>query len=194
MALQPVNKCDKEALLASEMGLKQNKQPTEFFSKTLTASDTSTHGGFSVPHRAAEKIFPPLDFTMQPPAQELVAKDLHNVSWTFRYVYRGQPKRHLLTTGWSAFISTKRLIAGDSVLFIRDEKSQLLLGITRANRQPPALSSSVLSSDRMHIGILAAAADAAAKNSRFSIFYIPRLDEGRGCFLRSFGCDRLEGS
>lgn len=32
----------------------------EFFCKTLTASDTSTHGGFSVPRRAAEKIFPPL--------------------------------------------------------------------------------------------------------------------------------------
>lgn len=47
-------------MLASEMGLKQNKQPTEFFCKTLTASDTSTHGGFSVPRRAAEKIFPPL--------------------------------------------------------------------------------------------------------------------------------------
>jgi hypothetical protein len=32
----------------------------EFFCKTLTASDTSTHGGFSVPRRAAEKILPPL--------------------------------------------------------------------------------------------------------------------------------------
>ncbi len=51
---------DKEAILASDMGLKQNRQPTEFFCKTLTASDTSTHGGFSVPRRAAEKIFPPL--------------------------------------------------------------------------------------------------------------------------------------
>ncbi|XP_020080447.1 auxin response factor 16 isoform X2 [Ananas comosus] len=161
-------------MLASEMGLKQNKQPTEFFCKTLTASDTSTHGGFSVPRRAAEKIFPPLDFTMQPPAQELVAKDLHDVSWTFRHIYRGQPKRHLLTTGWSVFVSTKRLLAGDSVLFIRDEKSQLLLGIRRANRQQPALSSSVLSSDSMHIGILAAAAHAAANNSPFTIFYNPR--------------------
>lgn len=46
--------------MASELGLKQNKQPAEFFCKTLTASDTSTHGGFSVPRRAAEKIFPPL--------------------------------------------------------------------------------------------------------------------------------------
>ncbi|XP_020080441.1 auxin response factor 16 isoform X1 [Ananas comosus] len=174
MTLQPVNKYDREAMLASEMGLKQNKQPTEFFCKTLTASDTSTHGGFSVPRRAAEKIFPPLDFTMQPPAQELVAKDLHDVSWTFRHIYRGQPKRHLLTTGWSVFVSTKRLLAGDSVLFIRDEKSQLLLGIRRANRQQPALSSSVLSSDSMHIGILAAAAHAAANNSPFTIFYNPR--------------------
>ncbi|KAB1199695.1 Auxin response factor 19 [Morella rubra] len=174
MTLQPVNKYEKEALLASDMGLKQSRQPAEFFCKTLTASDTSTHGGFSVPRRAAEKIFPPLDFSMQPPAQEIVARDLHDNSWTFRHIYRGQPKRHLLTTGWSVFVSTKRLFAGDSVLFIRDEKSQLLLGIKRANRQQPALSSSVISSDSMHIGILAAAAHAAANNSPFTIFYNPR--------------------
>ncbi|GAY37619.1 hypothetical protein CUMW_030420 [Citrus unshiu] len=174
MTLQPVNKYEKEAILASDMGLKQNRQPTEFFCKTLTASDTSTHGGFSVPRRAAEKIFPPLDYSMQPPAQEIVARDLHDTTWTFRHIYRGQPKRHLLTTGWSVFVSTKRLFAGDSVLFIRDEKSQLLLGIRRANRQQPALSSSVISSDSMHIGILAAAAHAAANNSPFTIFYNPR--------------------
>ncbi|KAG4959243.1 hypothetical protein JHK87_035876 [Glycine soja] len=174
MTLQPVNKYEKEAILASDMGLKQNRQPTEFFCKTLTASDTSTHGGFSVPRRAAEKIFPPLDYSMQPPAQELVAKDLHDNTWAFRHIYRGQPKRHLLTTGWSVFVSTKRLFAGDSVLFIRDEKQHLLLGIRRANRQQPALSSSVISSDSMHIGILAAAAHAAANNSPFTIFYNPR--------------------
>ncbi|GLT62849.1 hypothetical protein SLA2020_354520 [Shorea laevis] len=174
MTLLPVSKYDNEALLASDLGLKQSRQPAEFFCKTLTASDTSTHGGFSVPRRAAEKIFPSLDFSMQPPAQELVAKDLHDNTWTFRHIYRGQPKRHLLTTGWSVFVSTKRLFAGDSVLFIRDEKSQLLLGTRRSNRQQPALSSSVISSDSMHIGILAAAAHAAANNSPFTIFYNPR--------------------
>ncbi|PNT76268.1 hypothetical protein BRADI_1g46602v3 [Brachypodium distachyon] len=174
MTLQPVSKYDRDAMLASELGLKQNKQPMEFFCKTLTASDTSTHGGFSVPRRAAEKIFPPLDFAMQPPAQELMAKDLHDISWKFRHIFRGQPKRHLLTTGWSVFVSTKRLLAGDSVLFIRDEKSQLLLGIRRSTRPQPALSSSVLSSDSMHIGILAAAAHAAANSSPFTIFYNPR--------------------
>ncbi|KAG5376507.1 hypothetical protein IGI04_041103 [Brassica rapa subsp. trilocularis] len=174
MTLQPVNKYDRDALLASDMGLKINRQPNEFFCKTLTASDTSTHGGFSVPRRAAEKIFPALDFSMQPPCQELVAKDIHDNTWTFRHIFRGQPKRHLLTTGWSVFVSTKRLFAGDSVLFVRDGKGQLLLGIRRANRQQPALSSSVISSDSMHIGVLAAAAHANANNSPFTIFYNPR--------------------
>ncbi|KAL2553881.1 auxin response factor 19-like [Forsythia ovata] len=174
MTLLPVPSFDKDALLRSDFSMKVNKPQTEFFCKTLTASDTSTHGGFSVPRRAAEKTFPPLDLTMQPPAQELVARDLHDNLWTFRHIYRGQPKRHLLTTGWSLFVSGKRLFAGDSVLFIRDEKQQLLLGIRRANRQPTNLSSSVLSSDSMHIGILAAAAHAAANNSPFTVFYNPR--------------------
>ncbi|KAK7314333.1 hypothetical protein VNO77_32853 [Canavalia gladiata] len=174
MTLQPVPSFDKEALLRSDLALKSTKPQPEFFCKQLTASDTSTHGGFSVPRRAAEKIFPPLDYSMQPPAQELVARDLHDTVWTFRHIYRGQPKRHLLTTGWSLFVSGKRLFAGDSVLFIRDEKQQLLLGIRRANRQPTNISSSVLSSDSMHIGILAAAAHAAANNSPFTVFYNPR--------------------
>uniref|UniRef100_A0A6N2LP80 Auxin response factor n=1 Tax=Salix viminalis TaxID=40686 RepID=A0A6N2LP80_SALVM len=174
MTLQPVSSFDKDALLRSDLALKSNKPPTEFFCKILTASDTSTHGGFSVPRRAAEKTFPPLDFSMQPPAQELVARDLHDNVWNFRHIYRGQPKRHLLTTGWSLFVSGKRLFAGDSVLFMRDEKQQLLLGIRRASRQPTNLSSSVLSSDSMHIGILAAAAHAAANNSPFTVFYNPR--------------------
>jgi auxin response factor len=26
---------------------------------------------------------------MQPPAQELIAKDLHDISWKFRHIYRG---------------------------------------------------------------------------------------------------------
>ncbi|KAJ6817590.1 auxin response factor 17-like isoform X1 [Iris pallida] len=36
------------------------------------------------------------------------------------------------------------------------------------------MPSSVLSSDSMHIGLLAAAAHAAATNSRFTVFYNPR--------------------
>eukprot|EP00252_Welwitschia_mirabilis_P016041 TRINITY_DN354_c0_g2_i2.p1 TRINITY_DN354_c0_g2~~TRINITY_DN354_c0_g2_i2.p1 ORF type:complete len:941 (+),score=186.70 TRINITY_DN354_c0_g2_i2:656-3478(+) len=174
MTLQPLNaQQQKESFLESDMGL-PSKQPTNYFCKTLTASDTSTHGGFSVPRRAAEKVFPPLDFTQTPPAQELIARDLHDNEWKFRHIFRGQPKRHLLTTGWSVFVSAKRLVAGDSVLFIWNEKGQLLLGIRRSNRPQAVMPSSVLSSDSMHIGLLAAAAHAAATNTRFNVFYNPR--------------------
>nr|PNR62228.1 hypothetical protein PHYPA_000652 [Physcomitrium patens] len=154
MVLIPSQDPDKETMLLPD-AVVQNKQPTEYFCKTLTASDTSTHGGFSIPRRAAEKVFPTLD-------------------WHFRHIYRGQPRRHLLTTGWSVFVSAKRLQAGDAVLFIRDDKGQLLLGIRRANRLQTMMPSSVLSSDSMHIGILAAASHAAQTSSRFTIFYNPR--------------------
>ncbi|KAF5762532.1 putative transcription factor ARF family [Helianthus annuus] len=174
MTLQPLTPQEqKDTFLPVELGI-PSRQPTNYFCKTLTASDTSTHGGFSVPRRAAEKVFPPLDFSQQPPAQELIARDLHDVEWKFRHIFRGQPKRHLLTTGWSVFVSAKRLVAGDSVLFIWNEKNQLLLGIRRANRPQTVMPSSVLSSDSMHIGLLAAAAHAAATNSCFTIFYNPR--------------------
>ncbi|GFZ10414.1 transcriptional factor B3 family protein [Actinidia rufa] len=178
MSLQPVSS-EKDVFPIPDFGLKPSKHPSEFFCKTLTASDTSTHGGFSVPRRAAEKLFPPLDYSMQPPTQELVVRDLHENTWTFRHIYRGegaygQPKRHLLTTGWSMFVGAKRLRAGDSVLFIRDEKSQLLLGVRRATRHQTTLPSSVLSADSMHIGVLAAAAHAASNRSPFTIFYNPR--------------------
>ncbi|GJT81954.1 auxin response factor 19-like protein isoform X1 [Tanacetum coccineum] len=123
----------------------------------------------------------PADFAMQPPAQELVARDLHDCQWTFRHIFRGQPKRHLLTTGWSLFVSGKRLCVGDSVLFIRDHKQQLLLGIRRATTLQANLSSSVLTSDSMHIGVLAAAAHAAANNS--NVKYVLIINSRNTCWL-----------
>ncbi|XP_062115301.1 auxin response factor 19-like [Humulus lupulus] len=170
MTLQPVQTVDKEALLRSDFALKTNKPQPEFFCKTLATTDTSIH----VPRRAAEKIFPPLDFSMQSPAQELVARDLHDKVWIFHHICLGQPKCHFLTAGWSLFVIRKKLVDDDSILFIRDEKQHLRLGIRRANRQPTNLSSSALSSDSMHIETLAAAAHAAANNRPFTVFYNPR--------------------
>lgn len=127
--LYPLVNQEKDVFPIPDFGLKPSKHPTEFFCKTLTASDTSTHGGFSVPRRAAEKLFPQLvgclfsifflflgqirqctfyvkmfpcsifillspyhsqDFSMQPPTQELVVRDLHDNTWTFRHIYRGE--------------------------------------------------------------------------------------------------------
>jgi auxin response factor len=96
------------------------------FCKMLTASDTSTHCGFSVPCRAAEDCFPSLvrpmamrevpsrgglevawvidsvwcgaqDYNQQRPSQELVAKDLHGTEWKFRHIYRGTTREFI---GW----------------------------------------------------------------------------------------------
>lgn len=33
---------------------------------------------------------------MQPPAQELQAKDLHDNQWTFRHIYRGKSRKAIM--------------------------------------------------------------------------------------------------
>ncbi|KAJ8475909.1 hypothetical protein OPV22_019636 [Ensete ventricosum] len=71
--------------------------------------------------RHADECLPPLDMSQNPPSQELVAKDLHGNKWHFRHIFRGHPKRHLLTTGWSVFVSAKQLVAGDALIFLRGE-------------------------------------------------------------------------
>ncbi|XP_041027862.1 auxin response factor 3-like [Juglans microcarpa x Juglans regia] len=143
------------------------------FCKTLTASDTSTHGGFSVPRRAAEDCFPPLDYKQQRPSQELVAKDLHGLEWRFRHIYRGQPRRHLLTTGWSGFVNKKKLVSGDAVLFLRGEDGELRLGVRRAAPVKGSVASSSLCSQQMNHGSLTDAANAISTRSAFNIYYNP---------------------
>ncbi|KAL6845785.1 hypothetical protein ACP4OV_024360 [Aristida adscensionis] len=144
------------------------------FCKTLTASDTSTHGGFSVLRRHAEECLPQLDMSQNPPCQELVAKDLHGTEWHFRHIFRGQPRRHLLTTGWSVFVSSKRLVAGDAFIFMRGENGELRVGVRRLMRQSNNMPSSVISSHSMHLGVLATASHAISTGTLFSVFYKPR--------------------
>nr|XP_009387025.1 PREDICTED: auxin response factor 23 isoform X2 [Musa acuminata subsp. malaccensis] len=145
------------------------------FCKTLTASDTSTHGGFSVLRRHADECLPPLDMSQQPPSQELVAKDLHGVEWHFRHIFRGQPRRHLLQSGWSVFVSSKRLVARDAFIFLRGENSELRVGVRRALRQQTNVPSSVISSHSMHLGVLATAWHAVNTGTMFTVYYKPRM-------------------
>ncbi|KAK3042499.1 hypothetical protein RJ639_000223 [Escallonia herrerae] len=217
------------------------------FCKTLTASDTSTHGGFSVLRRHADECLPPLDMSRQPPTQELVAKDLHGNEWRFRHIFRGniqyaaghhllghcvtmrslkqyyvygdmkyrgggaftantellrflfeclvirdkasvltalhflhnlpnagQPRRHLLQSGWSVFVSSKRLVAGDAFIFLRGETGDLRVGVRRALRQQANVPSSVISSHSMHLGVLATAWHAIQTGTMFTVYYKPR--------------------
>jgi len=153
------------------------------FCKTLTASDTSTHGGFSVLRRHADECLPPLvgfiflpfypstcfvcfvcwSWAVSSPVscllaghvkaatypgvggqgstRERVAIQAYFSGWLFNIncgscflsscsyfffsydwwveLISGQPRRHLLQSGWSVFVSSKRLVAGDAFIFLR---------------------------------------------------------------------------
>lgn len=103
------------------------------FSKILTPSDANNGGGFSVPRFCADSIFPPLDFDAEPPVQNLFITDTSGKVFEFRHIYRGTPRRHLLTTGWSKFVNSKKLVAGDSVVFMRKKTTgKLFVGVRRA--------------------------------------------------------------
>ncbi|KAE8769726.1 Auxin response factor 11 [Hordeum vulgare] len=60
MTLQPVNSETDVFPIQSLGSYAKSKHPAEYFCKNLTASDMSMHGGFSVPRRAAGKLFPQL--------------------------------------------------------------------------------------------------------------------------------------
>ncbi|KAK2978628.1 hypothetical protein RJ640_019085, partial [Escallonia rubra] len=147
------------------------------FCKVLTASDTSTHGGFSVLRKHANECLPSLDMNQQTPTQELVAKDLHGTEWRFKHIFRGQPRRHLLTTGWSTFVTCKKLVAGDSFVFLRGENKELRVGVRRLARQQSSMPSSVISSQSMHLGVLATASHAVATQTLFVVYYKPRTSQ-----------------
>ncbi|KAJ3695244.1 hypothetical protein LUZ60_000621 [Juncus effusus] len=181
---------DQEGETEEVEGGERSSVMPHMFCKTLTASDTSTHGGFSVPRRAAEDCFPPLDYVQQRPSQELIAKDLHGVEWRFRHIYRGQPRRHLLTTGWSAFVNKKKLVSGDAVLFLRGDDGELRLGIRRAvqlkNGTP--IGDFVQNSN---LGAIQEISRAISAKREFQVYYNPRSSSSDfiiplGKFARSF--------
>nr|XP_043625510.1 auxin response factor 18-like [Erigeron canadensis] len=124
---------DERNLLETRTGSESYDKPSSF-AKTLTQSDANNGGGFSVPRYCAETIFPRLDYSADPPVQTVVAKDVHGEVWRFRHIYRGTPRRHLLTTGWSTFVNQKKLVAGDSIVFMRADNGDLCVGIRRAKR------------------------------------------------------------
>ncbi|KAJ1402613.1 PB1 domain [Sesbania bispinosa] len=147
------------------------------FCKVLTASDTSTHGGFSVLRKHATECLPSLDMSQSTPTQELVAKDLHGYEWRFKHIFRGQPRRHLLTTGWSTFVTSKRLVAGDTFVFLRGNNGELRVGVRRLAPLQNSMPSSVISSQSMHLGVLATASHAVSTQTLFVVYYKPRTSQ-----------------
>ncbi|KAA8520762.1 hypothetical protein F0562_014966 [Nyssa sinensis] len=157
--------------------LEPPKRTVQSFVKILTASDTSTHGGFSVLRKHANECLPLLDMTQSTPTQDLVAKDLHGYEWRFKHIFRGQPRRHLLTTGWSTFVTSKRLAAGDAFVFLRGDNEELRVGVRRLSRQQIPMPQSVISSQSMHLGVLATASHAITTQTLFVVYYKPRTSQ-----------------
>lgn len=162
------------------------------FAKILTPSDANNGGGFSVPRFCADSIFPPLNYQAEPPVQTLSVTDLHGVVWDFRHIYRGTPRRHLLTTGWSKFVNHKMLVAGDSVVFMRSSRGgEMYVGVRRTVRASPggdcgrwsshiALKSEEEGSGRdgfktrLSAEVVAEATEMAAQDMPFEVVYYPK--------------------
>lgn len=57
----------------------------------------------------------------------------------------------------------------------RGENGELRVGIRRLARQQSTIPASVISSQTMHLGVLATASHAVATHTLFTVFYKPRL-------------------
>ncbi|KVI06873.1 auxin response factor 18-like [Cynara cardunculus var. scolymus] len=188
---------DDNGILGFDQNKKKNEENPTSFAKTLTQSDANNGGGFSVPRYCAETIFPRLDYTADPPVQTILAKDVHGQIWKFRHIYRGTPRRHLLTTGWSNFVNHKKLVAGDSVVFLRADSGELCIGIRRAKRG--VLDSSLYGGGfsgesykvlrnpkgKYSVESVIEAANLAVNGQPFEVFYHPRASTPEFCVRAS---------
>ncbi|XP_057721888.1 auxin response factor 4-like isoform X1 [Arachis stenosperma] len=178
VTLLPESKQDELSSKDTDTAQIPSRSSVYSFSKILTSSDSGAHGGFSIPKRHAYECFPPLDMTLKPPAQELVARDLHGYDWRFRHIFRGQPRRNLLTSGWSTFLNSKKLAAGDTCIFFRGENGELRIGVRRAMKRQniASPSASLISAHSMQLGILVSASNAVATGSMFTVYHYPRTN------------------
>nr|XP_043612658.1 auxin response factor 18-like [Erigeron canadensis] len=204
------NDCDNyenedDAFLGFDYKTNENKEKPSSFAKTLTQSDANNGGGFSVPRYCAETIFPRLDYAAEPPVQTILVKDVHGQMWKFRHIYRGTPRRHLLTTGWSNFVNHKKLVAGDSIVFLRADNGDLCVGIRRAKRgigggflEVPNNASSLYgtgfsrfplenenSKGKSSVESVIEAANRAANGQAFEVVYYPRASTPEFCVKAS---------
>ncbi|XP_028080988.1 auxin response factor 4-like isoform X2 [Camellia sinensis] len=100
----------------------------------------------------------------------LVEEETHKIECQFS----SQPWRHLLTTGWSIFVSQKNLVSGDAVLLLRDEGGEMRFGIRRAVQPRNGLPDLVLG-NQIYRSVLSPVGNVVSTKSTFHVFYYPRL-------------------
>ncbi|CAH2033579.1 unnamed protein product [Thlaspi arvense] len=53
---------------------------------------------------------------------EVTINDIHNKVWTFQHTYNSALDSHSLTVGWNDFCNSKKLRAGDSLVFLKTSR------------------------------------------------------------------------
>ncbi|WCJ18698.1 auxin response factor 11 [Euphorbia peplus] len=148
------------------------------FMKILTTSDLRTPECLCIDLVHAETCFPALDMSQLEPWQDLVATDMTAKEWHFRHILCGDRMNHLLTAGWSEFASSKRLQAGDSLIFTRDENGKLRVGV-KTHIQLPTKNNllHIMPIHGICMGIFASAFHALVTGTMFIVFYKPRKSQ-----------------
>lgn len=169
----------------------QHQQPRSVsFTKVLTASDANNGGVFSVLADCAKVVFPELDYSLGTPKQFVCVRDVHDVEWTFCHIWRGSPKRHLLTAGWNNFVNTKKIRFGDSVVFMREEDIKIHVGLRRTNGLFEAMqgngggtagAAAGPSDGKVSAEDVVAAARLAGVGLRFDVVYYPHVASSEFC-------------
>jgi len=94
--------------------------------KILSKSDT--HSGLSVPRECIELIFPMLDLEDPMQSQKLSVTDIQDVVWTYKYSYHEKKlNSYKFSPGCSQFVRKKKLVADDSVVFIKNSAGNIFV-------------------------------------------------------------------
>ncbi|KAJ7965644.1 Auxin response factor [Quillaja saponaria] len=168
-------------LLHPDNGFSNTHHYNHFDSSVKASDDDRFRGSVLTP------VFPPLNYQADPPVQTLSVTDVHGVVWEFRHIYRGTPRRHLLTTGWSKFVNNKKLVAGDSVVFMKNWRGEMFIGIGGMRRMVEEEQQeegckgfggregfSRNGSGKSSAKAVAEAAESAAQDMPFEVVYYPR--------------------
>ncbi|GAU35441.1 hypothetical protein TSUD_363970 [Trifolium subterraneum] len=146
----------------------QDDSPSQIYTFAKMLETSTQADRLYIPKEHAERCFPRLDLTGQPPMQDLVVKDLHGIEWNFRHIYCDQQKAHYLTNGWSTFVNSKKLAPGDSCIFARGENGEIGIGIRRAMKQH-----SDIWKTSSPLGSMCAASHAVSARTMFLVQYYP---------------------
>ncbi|AES97840.2 auxin response factor-like protein [Medicago truncatula] len=132
--------------------------------KTLTQSDCTRV--LCVPIECSNLIFPKLDLDK---SQSITVTDLKNQEWRYTYTYSNSSRLH---TGWLNFVREKKLVANDSVVFIKNSAGKISVGIRRNTKftTDEAAEGSENLTDEIKV---LDAAELAEKNTAFDVVYYP---------------------